>query len=757
MIVIVSSQPVYDIGAILTLRERGFLVKNVIPDSPAGRAGLEEGTVITQFNGLDTEELSELSISSYRDFIMIAVSLFTRDSEYELTDTSGQIYLFSTGDLSFSKKVPIIARTFFINALIGIVMVLVGMYFFLRGKPDRSLRLFLIFTAFAGAAVTVSFFHSYWLLPVLKLRFISLDATGAAAGACFLIFSRSFPQAKRIRFGLLIPLLASPFIIKYILLPLTPLELFGPSSYLIHGYVSLTIVAGTLFFILTYRKSNEGERRKLRWIFLGAVCSVLPYLMYLVYLMVLRNPIGLTFLGRFNQVASFFLLLFPLSIGIGITRSNIVDVDRVLKLVAQFLLICVYLSAVTAVFYILFQHSSTILVFIFLIPVIGISAPFMISRIDRVTNRIIYKKRILIHELYTLLGRELITPRTTDDIYTLVANTLMNVYIAEGVLYFHLSDEGIVMDYFIHHQKKRWNETERERVEKTVSRHRNLMGPVITEHGEVLVPIHTHKARKSYMLIGKRLDNDVFLKEDVRRLTSLSFQLAQALDNAMLYEELNGSLREKELMLQEIHHRVKNNMQVMSSILSLQAEYAENRDISTLLNQACSRIDSMALIHETLYQSQIFGEIDMYDYLESVVFNLRDLYTAGLPIDIRLNIQGIVLPLEYAIPCGLIVNELVSNALKHAFKGRTKGTVIISISPEERDGEEGKQMILRVENDGEEFPESVDIENPPGLGLKLVRILVRQIHGEVRLSTNPGTVFSIPFTVYPPGAGQPEE
>jgi len=755
MIVIVSSQPVYDIGAVLTLRERGFLVKKVVADSPAGRAGLEEGTFIARFNGLDTKELSELSISSYRDFIMTAARLFTRDSKFELIDTSGKTYRFSTDDLSFSKKVPLIARTFFINALIGIVMVLVGMYFFLRGKPDRSLRLFLIFTAFAGAAVTVSFFHSYWLPPVLELRFISLDVSGAAAGACFLIFSRSFPQAKRIRLGLVIPILASPFIGKYVLLLLTPLKLFGPSSFLIHGYVSVTIVAGTLFFILTYRKSNEGERRKLRWIFLGAVCSVLPYLMYLVYLMVLRNPIGLTFLGRFNQVASFFLLLFPLSIGIGITRSNIVDVDRVLKLVAQFLLICVYISVLTAIFYILFQHSSTILVFIFLIPVIGISAPFMISRIDRLTNRIIYKKRLLIQELYNLLGRELITPRTTDEIYTLVANTLMNVYIPEYLLYFHLADEGIAVDFYIHHQKKMWNETDRERVEKTVSLHRNLMGPVITDEGEVLVPIHTHKARKSYMLIGKRIDNDVFLKEDIRRLTSLSFQLAQALDNAILYEELNGSLREKELMLQEIHHRVKNNMQVMSSILSLQAEYAENRDISTLLNEACSRIDSMALIHETLYQSRIFGEIDMYNYLESVVFNLRDLYTADLPIDIRLNIQGIILPLEYAIPCGLIVNELVSNALKHAFKGRKKGTVIISIVP--GDEETGKRMILRVENDGEEFPASLDIENPPGLGLKLVRILVRQIHGEVRLSTNPGTVFSIPFTVYPPEADQMEK
>jgi two-component sensor histidine kinase len=751
MIVIVVSQPIYDSGTVLTLREKGFVVKKVIPHSPAGRTGLEEGVLISQFNGIDAKELSEMSVSSYRDFLIIASALFTRGEKVTLIDEAGETYQFSIGKLPLTKKAPLIQRTFFLNALIGIVMVLVGMYFFLRGRPDRPLRFFLLFTAFAGAAVTVSFFHSYWSLPVLKLRFVSLDLTGTAAGACFIIFSRSFPQLKRTRFAIEIPLLAFPLICKYFLFAVTPLQLFGPASYLIHGYVSLTIIVGILFFIWTYRKSNEGERRKLRWIFLGAVCSVLPYLMYLIYLMVLRNYIGLTFLARFNQIASFFLLLFPLSTGIGITRSNFVDVDQVLKLAVRFLLICLFFTALLAFSYFLFRGTSPLLFFIFVIFAAGISTPVIISQIDRLSNRLIYKKQLFIHELYTLLERELIIPRSTPGIYAMAANTLMNIYIAEYVLFFQLADGDVMMDFFMHYQKKKWDETAKKTAEKTVSQNENLMGPVAIEHGGALVPIHTHKARKPYLLIGKRLDHDVFLKEDLRQLTSLSFQLAQALDNAALYEELNGSLREKELMLQEIHHRVKNNMQVMSSILSLQAEYADNREISGLLNEACSRIDSMALIHETLYQSQIFGEIDMHDYLESVVFNLRDLYTTDLSLDIRLQISETVLPLEYAIPCGLIVNELVSNALKHAFKGRKKGTIVISIGTKGGEQEHGeKGMVLRVENDGTEFPSSVDIENPPTLGLKLVQILARQIHGEVKLSVNPGTVFSIPFSVYPP-------
>jgi two-component sensor histidine kinase len=746
VIILVSAQPIYNSGIVLTIKENGFIVKKVIPGSPAGDEGLTNSTVISSVDDIDITELYDVSTSSNRDFLLSASTLFSAKTANTLTDTEGNTYQLSINPLPFIKKLPLINRTFFINAVIGLAIVLMGLFFYLKGDKGRPLILFFLFTACAGVAVTVSFFYSYWSLPLLKLRFIALDVAGFISGICIILFAASFPNRRRTRLPIIAAAAAGILTVKYLLLLLTPFHLFGTLSYLIHGFISVSIITAVALFITSYRTSNAGEQRKLRWIFLGASCSVVPYLFYLIYVMVLRNYIGYSTIARLNQTASFFLLLFPLSVGIGMTRTHLIDVDWLLKHLFIFLFFGLLFPGLLMLFFVILQERSPLLFFLSAIVTVGVLIPFLYPRINRLADKLIYKKRLMIHELYNFLGRELIKPRSTDDIFTLAGTTLSNIYVCEETQFFHIHEDEPAIDFSHHIGKKQHNQNQTVMVKQLLTRYSDLVEPVTVENGGVIVPIHTQKRPESFLHLGKRLDHDVFLKGDLRNLTTLSFQIAQALDNALLYEELNDSLKEKELLLQEIHHRVKNNMQVMSSILYLQSDYANNEEITKLLAEASSRIDSMSLIHETLYQSKVFGEIDMHDYLESVIFNLNDIYTPEADVRFDLHIDGVVFPLKYAIPCGLIVNELVSNAFKHGFLERTEGTITIGIEPINGgdDGSTGR-FQLSVENDGNPLPHSFDFTKTDTLGLKLVQILAQQMHGTCRLETNPHPRFIIEF------------
>jgi two-component sensor histidine kinase len=268
-------------------------------------------------------------------------------------------------------------------------------------------------------------------------------------------------------------------------------------------------------------------------------------------------------------------------------------------------------------------------------------------------------------------------------------------------------------------------------------------------NGRLIVPIPRAGTYRNFLVIGKREDQDIFLREDIQQITALSFQIGHALDNTALYEELQNSLDEKVHLLQEIHHRVKNNMQVMSSLLSLQAEYSDNEEVNTLLTESCKRIESMALIHETLYQANNFREVDMADYINSVVGNLYDLYASDREVEIVYKLENIYLPVKHALTCGLITSEVVSNALKYAFDGTSKGTIILECSGHEGNGGSGNEYTLSIRDNGRGIDGGVDTENPDTLGLKLVHILADQVKARIKIHSESGTEFRIEFSVTP--------
>jgi PAS domain S-box-containing protein len=206
-------------------------------------------------------------------------------------------------------------------------------------------------------------------------------------------------------------------------------------------------------------------------------------------------------------------------------------------------------------------------------------------------------------------------------------------------------------------------------------------------------------------------------------------------------EAIQASLREKEILLREIHHRVKNNMQIISSLFNLQAGHVKDKDAHRMLKEGQLRIRSMALVHEKLYQSRDLSKIDFADYLRSLSDHLFRFFRidAGR-IRLETDLEQVHLDINSAIPCGLLVTELMTNALTHAFPGKRKGVIGIRLLQ----GEDGI-VELRVTDDGVGFPKAVDFRHTESLGLQIVSLLVGQLEGTIELDRKGGTAFTIAF------------
>lgn len=206
-------------------------------------------------------------------------------------------------------------------------------------------------------------------------------------------------------------------------------------------------------------------------------------------------------------------------------------------------------------------------------------------------------------------------------------------------------------------------------------------------------------------------------------------------------QQVLSSLTEKEMLLKEIHHRVKNNLQVISSLLNLQTDYVKDEHDLALFRESQNRVKSMALIHEKLYHSNTLSRIDFDMYMRDLTaqlfrtYNVRDV---SLDIEVEPSSFGV----DTAIPCGLIINELVSNALKYAFPDGRTGRVRVSL---QHTGED--LYILSVSDDGVGFPPGLDYRNTKSLGLQLVMTLTTQLGAEIALTREQGTTFTITFAL----------
>ena len=258
--------------------------------------------------------------------------------------------------------------------------------------------------------------------------------------------------------------------------------------------------------------------------------------------------------------------------------------------------------------------------------------------------------------------------------------------------------------------------------------------------------IYKHELQ-GIIYLENNLVKGAFKPQQLEILQVLLSQVSISIENARLYKDLKNhasvqkSLHQKEILLKEIHHRVKNNLLVVSSILDFQSSYIDDPEVIKLLNNCQNRITSMALVHQHLYGNSELNTINFAQYIESLLDNLA--YSQASQernINIVCDLDNVELNIETANPCGLIINELVSNALEHGFVNCNRGNIWLSL----KQNLEG-QILLTVRDDGVGFKEDIDLFNSDSLGLELVCTFVEQIDGTIELDKTNGTKIEIAF------------
>ncbi|MBI5445855.1 MAG: GAF domain-containing protein, partial [Deltaproteobacteria bacterium] len=262
------------------------------------------------------------------------------------------------------------------------------------------------------------------------------------------------------------------------------------------------------------------------------------------------------------------------------------------------------------------------------------------------------------------------------------------------------------------------------------------------------------------LYLENRLSGSVFTAEKTKMTELLASQAAISLENATLLRkhqqaeealrerenELRKSLAEKEVLLKEIHHRVKNNLQIVQSVLNLQLPYLKDEQAIELFKESQNRVYSMALVHEKLYQSESLARIDLAEYIQSLTANLFLSYgVSGRVVKPIIDVENLTLDVSVVIPCALIVNELVSNSLKHAFPDsfrRAGGTAEIRIALR-RDA--CGEITLNVSDNGVGLPAGFTTQGSASLGLRIVNVLVRQLRGTIHHGKSGVAQFTITF------------
>ncbi|GAB4530728.1 MAG: AAA family ATPase [Pleurocapsa sp.] len=261
-------------------------------------------------------------------------------------------------------------------------------------------------------------------------------------------------------------------------------------------------------------------------------------------------------------------------------------------------------------------------------------------------------------------------------------------------------------------------------------------------------PLFVKEELQGILYLENNLIAEIFTSQRLSILKVLIAQVSISIENARLYKNLENhasvkkSLQEKEVLLKEIHHRVKNNLFVVSNLLEMQASYLEDPEVIKIFENSQSRINSMALVHQHLYGNSKLDRIDFNKYISALTDSLY--YSQGLEereIELILDVDPIELNVETANPCGLIINELVSNSIEHGFGDRDQGKIWVCLKQNQTE-----EIVLTIKDNGVGFPEGKDLQNSDSLGLELVCTLTEQLDGTIELDCTNGTTIAIVFS-----------
>lgn len=252
--------------------------------------------------------------------------------------------------------------------------------------------------------------------------------------------------------------------------------------------------------------------------------------------------------------------------------------------------------------------------------------------------------------------------------------------------------------------------------------------------GQINLPILDINKNEIWMQI---FTNPIYVDDNIEEISCLMFDISE---RKIIERKIRDSLKEKEVLLKEVHHRVKNNLQVISSILNLQSGFIDDEKTIQILKESQTRIKTMSYIHETLYQNSDFSAIDFTEYLETLIINLVQSYNTSLAeLKIEKDLDKVELVLDNSIPCGLIVNELVTNAMKYAYLDHDAPVLSVKLK------EKNNTIMLSIGDNGVGLPEDFKYEESDSLGIQLVYTLVEQLQGNIEIIREKGTEFLITF------------
>ncbi|RQD80444.1 PAS domain S-box protein, partial [Methanosalsum natronophilum] len=268
---------------------------------------------------------------------------------------------------------------------------------------------------------------------------------------------------------------------------------------------------------------------------------------------------------------------------------------------------------------------------------------------------------------------------------------------------------------------------------------------VLPENTSALITEHIEDVLKSSSYVS--FEHTLRLDDTERMIKTVIFPLFDETKNisslGVIGEDITDlkkieEFEKNQLIVHEIHHRVKNNLQVISSLLNMQSKLFEDEDVRDAFLDSQNRIRSMSLAHEKLYSTDKAGQIEMADYIKSLVDYISQLYKPiNKTILTKLNTDTIYFDMDTAIPLSLLLNEIITNSYKHAFVGKDKGTISISFKKMEQ------EYQLVVQDDGTGFPENIDPENSNSLGFRIINLLSKQLFAEIEVDSSKGTSYTI--------------
>ncbi|MCW5898600.1 MAG: sensor histidine kinase [Flavobacteriales bacterium] len=293
---------------------------------------------------------------------------------------------------------------------------------------------------------------------------------------------------------------------------------------------------------------------------------------------------------------------------------------------------------------------------------------------------------------------------------------------------------GIITQFMVQRAQKVVEHTSRQVHEKGLGTHVNVLSAK-WDKAQVMLTLACLFAMVFAWLVG--VSNNLLL-ESSQRAAQLEATRHDLVRTNQELRETMLSKEEKEVMLKEIHHRVKNNLQIVKSLIRFQMDKVGDAHTAELFNECINRVGAMALVHEQTYLSKDLSNIDVTSYLDQLVRDLCHAYTIDIRLKLDIRIEAGTLGVDTLIPLGLLITEILSNALKYAFKGRQEGTILVHFT-----GDMARGLTLRIGDDGVGLPDRSRWERPNSLGIELIHTLAGQLDASVALLEGGGTVYEL--------------